>query len=88
MDERQTAKNALKIEYPKEIASQLVKEFNLSESAISSSGKGEIDFGYLLRSNSEPLYGFVRSLIAELANAKAELWLQSQSSKGTEQKQS
>lgn len=40
MDERQIAKDALKREYQKEIASQLVKEFNLSNDAISLSERG------------------------------------------------
>jgi hypothetical protein len=81
MDERQIAKDALRIEYQKMIASQLAKEFNLSENAIYSDDKGEINFSALLCNNRDPVYGFVRSLITELSNTKAELWLQTHSNK-------
>ncbi len=78
MDERQIVKDALKREYQKKIASQLVKEFSLSSDAISSTEKGEILFAYSLGANPNTALGLVRSLMVELANTKAELWLQSQ----------
>jgi hypothetical protein len=81
MDERQIAKDALKIEYQKEIASQLVKELNLSSDAITVSEKGEIQFSISSRLNPDPVYGLVRSLMVELGNTKAELWLLTHSNK-------
>ena len=79
MDERKIAKDALKREYLKEIASQLVKEGNLSGDAITVDEKGEIIFWGAIRLNPDYVFGLVRFLAVELANTKAELWLQSQS---------
>ena len=72
MDERQIAKDALKREYLKEIVKESSKKLNLDEDAIYLDGTGEILFRHVTE-----LYSVVRFLANELANAKAELWLQS-----------
>jgi hypothetical protein len=79
MDERRIAKDALKREYLKEITCQLIKEGKLSDDAITVDEKGEIQFWGAIRQNPDYVFGLVRFLAVELANTKAELWLQSQS---------
>lgn len=75
MDAKQVAKDALSIEYQKEIASHLIEELKLSGDAITVN-QGEIVFSLSMRQNSESILILVKTLIIELANSKAELWLQ------------
>lgn len=77
MDERKIAKDALKTEYLKEIVSESSKKLNLKEDALFIDNQGEIMFP---RTPIE-LYSLVRFLANELANTKAELWLQIHSNK-------
>jgi len=73
MDESQIAKDTLKKEYLKEILKESSKKLDLNEDAIFLGNNGEI----LFSADVTELYTVVRFLASELANAKAELWLQS-----------
>jgi len=81
MDEMQIAKDALKKGYLKEIATQLCKVGNLKEDSIDIDEEGKMRLPRAPSGEADKIYGLVRFLANEIANLKAELWLQSQSNK-------
>ena len=58
-----------------------MKEGKLSDDAITVDEKGEMLFWGAIRQNPDYVFGLVRFLAVELANTKAELWLQSTNDK-------
>lgn len=89
MNERDVAKEALKKEHVKEIVKKIAQEAfekklinNLEDINVDDKGKITFDItGNYSAHDVAILEDFIRHLIGELADTKAELWLQTQSVK-------
>jgi hypothetical protein len=81
MDERKVVKDALKKEYLKEITHQLSKKWGFLNSDIYVDEEGFLKLGRVAQIKPDVLFELLSYLGTELADSKAELWLQTHSAR-------